>query len=160
MLTATLTLVFIALFMGGFLYFKDKSLLFKGLDVSFQNVKSQLPLLLLAFVLVGFLEVLLPVDLVQEYLGEGSGITGILLAALMGAALPAGPYVVFPIASAMAVAGAGTPFLVAFITGWMMLSASALPFELSLMGPRFTLIRVPIFMVFPLLAGLITYWFF
>lgn len=157
MILTTVFLVVLALVMAAVLFVRDRSLLIKGLLGSWQSLKEQLPLLLLAFALIGYLEVLLPTGIVKQYIGEESGVWGILAAGLMGAAIPAGPYIVFPLANTLALAGAGTAMLIAFLTGWMMLSLSHLPFELALLGPRFTLYRNLVFILMPLLAGLLVF---
>jgi len=114
-----------------------------------------LPLLGTAFFLVGMLQVAVPATLIQRWLGARSGLAGILLASVLGALIPAGPYVFFPIAASLYAAGAGVGTVVAFIAGWSLWGLGRLPYELALVGPRFTLMRMVSALVFPPLAGLV-----
>jgi hypothetical protein len=49
---------------------------------------------------------------------------------------------------------------VALITGWAMLGLGQIPFELSLIGPRFTFIRLSTVCITPILAGILAQIFF
>jgi len=61
---------------------------------------------------------LLPPDVVSARIGTGTGLTGVGIASLIGAALPGGPMLAFPLAIALLRAGAGPEALVALITAW------------------------------------------
>ena len=51
-------------------------------------------------------------------------------------------------------AGASLATVISFVTGWMLWSTSRLPFELALFGPRFSALRMALYLVFPPLVGL------
>ena len=119
-----------------------------------------IPLLLAAFALAGLIQVAIPAEMIQSWLGEGSGIRGILIGTVAGALIAGGPYVSFPIIASVYQAGAGVGTTVALITGWAMLGLGQIPFELSLIGPRFTLIRLSTVCITPVLAGILAQIFF
>ena len=97
---------------------------------------------------------LLPPDVVSAWIGTGSGLTGVLIAAAIGAALPGGPMLAFPLAIALLRAGAGPEALVALITAWSLIAINrTLLFELPLLGPRFTAWRLGLCVPLPILAG-------
>ncbi len=85
------------------------------------------------------------------------GLRGIIIGTIAGTSIPGGPYISFPIISAVHEAGAGIGTVVAFVTGWAMRGLGKLPFELAIMGTRFTLVRMLLFAVFPVIAGWIAY---
>jgi uncharacterized membrane protein YraQ (UPF0718 family) len=113
----------------------------------------RLPFALLAAELIGRQ---LPRDQVMTWLGEGAGMVGVAIASVLGIVLPGGPMVAFPLAIALARAGAAQPVLVALITAWALMAVNrTLLFEVPLMGPRFTLKRLLASVLLAPIAGLI-----
>jgi uncharacterized membrane protein YraQ (UPF0718 family) len=107
-----------------------------------------------ALLFAAFVAALLPADLVLATVGGGTGLVGVLVASAVGAVLPGGPFVAFPIAVGLAERGAGTAQLVALVTAWSVLAVQrAVVFELPLMGWRFTTIRLAASLSLPILAG-------
>jgi uncharacterized membrane protein YraQ (UPF0718 family) len=125
----------------------------RGGILAFETTKKNALLILLAFIIVGFVTVLSPEKLVQTWIGPSSGWRGILLAEFVGMLLPGGPYVVFPLIAILADAGAGLAPIVTLITSWSTQSLLTISFELPFMGWRFTVIRWGIGLIIPLLAG-------
>ncbi|GGK20892.1 hypothetical protein [Salinarimonas ramus] len=108
-----------------------------------------------ALVAAGFLGLLVPQSLVAGSLGAETGLSGILLASLVGCFLPGGPTVTFPLALVFWNAGAGAPQMVALLTAWSVFAFHRLmAFELPIMGWRFTAIRLIASAALPTLAGL------
>ena len=114
-----------------------------------------IPLLLCAFALAGLIQVALPPELIRTWLGEDAGLRGILIGTAAGALIAGGPYVSFPIIAGISNAGAGIGTIVALITGWAMLGVGQIPFEVGLVGPRFTMVRLATVCLTPVAAGLI-----
>ena len=79
---------------------------------------------------------------------------GNAIGSLVGGLIPSGPYVAYPIIVSMYKAGASLATVISFVTGWMLWSTSRLPFELALFGPRFSALRMALYLVFPPLVGL------
>jgi uncharacterized membrane protein YraQ (UPF0718 family) len=160
MTQATAILIFLAgllLIMGASR--RDGSLQ-KGLHRSWTTFKRTFPLLLAAFAIVGYVEQLAPQDFVQTWLGPESGAKGILLGEAAGALMPGGPYVIFPLITALYQAGAGIGPTLAMITSWSSLALLSASFELPFLGWRFTLIRMGLGIVLPIIVGVIGMWFF
>ncbi|MBN2905521.1 MAG: hypothetical protein JXJ18_02300 [Rhodobacteraceae bacterium] len=102
----------------------------------------------------GFIAELLPVDQIQRGFGEGSGLIGVALASVLGAATPGGPFVAFAIGAAALKAGAGWPALIAYVTAWSVMNLNrAIVYELPLMGRRFTLVRAAVALPLPFVLG-------
>jgi uncharacterized membrane protein YraQ (UPF0718 family) len=57
-------------------------------------------------------------------------------------------------------AGAGIGTMVAFMTGWSLLAVSRLPLEVSLLGWKFTAVRLACTFFLPVVAGLLANLFF
>jgi uncharacterized membrane protein YraQ (UPF0718 family) len=99
--------------------------------------------------------VLAPREVIERWLGVGSGWRGILLACLAGALIPGGPYVYYPIAGGLLKSGASLGVLVAFVTAKNLWSVSRLPYEFALLGPNLTLLRFALTFIFPPLIGFV-----
>ncbi|HEY84843.1 MAG TPA: hypothetical protein G4N96_07005 [Chloroflexi bacterium] len=125
----------------------------QGIILGWQTTKRTLPLLIVAFALVGYVNVLAPQSLIEQWLGPNSGLTGLILATITGMLLPGGPYVVFPLIAVLYQAGAGVGPAVALISSWAMLGLLSVAFELPFMGWRFSALRWGLGLIFPVLAG-------
>ena len=107
-------------------------------------------------ILAGLLYTVLPPQLVSRWVGERSGLRGIVIASIVGALTPGGPMTSFPIVVAFYMSGADRGALVAYLTGWSLLGFQRLlVWELPLLGPQITLYRVLAVLLLPVLAGLI-----
>ncbi len=151
--TATGTLVLLA---GGLFFYawrRGDGSHRRGIVQGWQTLRRTLPLLIIAFAIVGYVNVLSPQTLVQAWLGPHSGWRGLLLAEGVGMILPGGPYVVFPLIATLYQAGAGLGPAVTMVTSWALLALLGVTFELSFMGWRFTAVRWGLGLICPLLAG-------
>lgn len=131
---------------------KDGSL-GQAVQLGWKTLNRNAVILLLAFLIVGFVNVLSPQNLIEKYLGPESGWQGLLLAEVLGMALPGGPYAVFPLIAVIYASGAGLGPVVTLITSWSMLALLSLTFEMPFMGWRFSAVRWGIGLAAPLLAG-------
>ncbi len=126
-----------------------------GMGVAGGYLLMMLPRVVLALFLAGFVAELLPGELISTWLGRESGFRGILIASVVGIALPAGGVVAFPLALAMLKIGVGVPQLVAFLTAWEIFAVHrVLAFEIPFMGGRFVALRVSSSFMLPPVAGL------
>lgn len=155
MTTATISLWVIAGVLGYFAWRKQDGSLRTAVDLGLKTLKRNAAILLLAFLIVGFVNVLSPQSLIEKFLGPESGWQGLLLAEVIGMALPGGPYAVFPIIGMIYVSGAGLGPVVTLITSWSMLALLSVTFELPFMGWRFTAVRWAFGLAVPVIAGAI-----
>jgi uncharacterized membrane protein YraQ (UPF0718 family) len=162
MTTATVSLWVIAVVLTFFAWRKQDGSLRRGIDLGWKTLKYNAVIMLLAFLIVGFVNVLSPQNLIEKFLGPESGWQGLLLAEVLGMALPGGPYAVFPIIGLIYVSGAGLGPVITLITSWSMLALLTVTFELPFMGWRFTALRWGVGLIIPILAGgiamLLTSW--
>lgn len=149
-------LVLITLMLAGAAYREGgPEMAFQGLTAGISLLIHELPLLAAAFLTAGLLQVLISRDLVTEWLGEESGLRGILLACLGGGLIPGGPYAYYPIAGALLKSGAGLGVLIAFVTAKNLWSISRLPLEIAILGIRITFQRFLITLLIPPLIGIL-----
>jgi uncharacterized membrane protein YraQ (UPF0718 family) len=131
-----------------------------GLKSALEMTIQILPLLILSFITAGMIQVLLPSQLLSQWIGTESGLRGILIGTVAGGLSPGGPYVSLPIAAGLLSAGASIGTMVAFLTSWSLWAVSRLPMEVGILGWKFTLIRLASTFLFPPIAGLIAQTFF
>lgn len=114
------------------------------------------PRFLMGLLLVGFLTVLVPKESVARALGAGSGVKGLAIAAGAGALLPGGPWVIMPLAIAIARAGADAGACVAFVIAWGVLGLNRLlVWELLFLGFETAGLRWLFALPLPIIAGLL-----
>ncbi len=150
-------LALILLFIG---YHRGQAEHISGIKSALNMTVQILPLLILAFIVAGMIQVLLPRELISKWIGAESGIRGIFIGTIAGALVPGGPYVSLPIAAGLLRSGAGVGTMVAFLTGWSLWAVSRLPMEVGILGWKFALIRLVSTFFFPPIAGLIAHTFF
>ena len=153
--TATLILWAIALGLLFLAWRQKDGTLKKGLRLTWTTIKRNAALMILAFLIVGYVNVLSPTQLVQTWIGADTGLRGIFLAEVIGMLLPGGPYVVFPLIAVLYQAGAGIGATVTIITSWATLALLTITFELPFMGWRFTAIRWGLGLAIPFATGII-----
>ena len=155
MTTATIILWMIALGLGIYAWIRQDKSLERGLNTAWQVTLRNALLLVIAFLIVGYVNVLSPTKLIQTWLGPASGWRGLLLAEVVGMLLPGGPYVVFPLITVLYKAGAGLGAVITLITSWSTQAFLTVTFELPFMGWRFSAIRWGLALGIPIIAGVV-----
>jgi len=156
---ATIIMVVLAVVLTVVAYFRGGVHL-TGLRLGAKIIWDNLPILLASFAVAGLARVLIPKELISQWLGAQAGFKGILLGCVAGGIVPGSPYSVFPIIASFYEAGAGIGTTVGFITAWSLWSVSRLPLEVGIIGSKVTLARYLSTLVFPPLAGVIAQLFF
>ena len=131
-----------------------------GLQAALTMTIEVLPLLVFAFIVAGMIQVLLPKELLAKWVGDESGLRGILIGSVAGGLCPGGPFVSLPIAAGIFRSGASLGTMVAFLTAWSLWAAGRIPMEVAILGWKLTLIRLASTFVFPPIAGVIAQTFF
>ena len=127
-----------------------------GLTFALDRFVEIFPRIILALLTASFVSSLIPAETIAAWLGNDSGLAGILLASLLGGIIPGGPVIAYPVAVLLDTAGAGLPQIVAFLTAWSVFAIHrVLLFEISLIGWRFTALRLASSLPLPVVAGLL-----
>lgn len=128
-----------------------------GLKSSFEMSVYILPLLLVAMLLAGMLQSIIPKEYITKLLGKETGIKGIIIGALLGIILPGGPYVSFPILAVIYKGGASMGAVSAILSSWGLLGMFRfINFELPILGFQFAFARYVSSFIFPVIIGIIT----
>ena len=94
------------------------------------------------FLLIGLMDVWVPREKVIKCMGEGSGITGVLLAILLGAAAAGPLYAAFPVAAIMIKKGAKFTNILVFLGAWSTMKIPMFLFEMASLGYAFAITRL------------------
>ena len=114
-----------------------------------------LPTLILMLALVSVVLYLIPEEKLSKYMGEGSGITGWVTAALFGSVALIPGFIAYPLCGILVKSGVAYSVIAVFITTLMMTGFLTLPLEARFFGWRVSIIRNLISLVAALLIGLI-----
>lgn len=126
------------------------------MDRNLGHILTMVPRIIFAIMLAGFLGAVLPRERLSRVLGKHSGLLGMVIASAAGTITPGGPASAFPILAILGAAGADRGIMIAYITAWATLGIQRIVmWDMSLMGPDFTVLRVLVSLPVPILAGLI-----
>jgi uncharacterized membrane protein YraQ (UPF0718 family) len=160
MLVATVIMGVIAIFLFLMGYYKGQGQHISGMRSALDMTIEILPLLLFAFIVAGMIQALIPQDAISRWVGQESGIRGILIGTVAGGLTPGGPYVSLPVAAGLLRSGASLGTMVAFLTAWSLVAVARLPMEVGILGWKFTFIRFASTFFFPPIAGVLAQTFF
>jgi uncharacterized membrane protein YraQ (UPF0718 family) len=153
--TISLVMIGLAIALLVFALIRGGGLAKDGVKLATQTLWNTLPLILAGFLIGGLVQVLLPAELIQAWLGKEAGVKGVLIGCLAGGLIPGSPYVMFPIVGGLYKAGAGVGAVVGFVTAWSLWSVSRFPMEIALIDPKVATLRYAITFMVPPLAGLL-----
>ncbi|MPW24446.1 permease [Alkalibaculum sp. M08DMB] len=106
------------------------------------SIKEMILILPAVFILLGLLDVWVPREIMIKYMGEGSGIKGIVLSFLLGSAAAGPLYGAFPVAAVFMKKGVKFINVLIFIGAWSTTKIPMLLFEISALGSDFALTRL------------------
>jgi uncharacterized membrane protein YraQ (UPF0718 family) len=153
--TAALVMIIIAVILLVVAYLQGDNLHVLGLKIAAKMFWQIIPILIAAFIIAGMAQALIPREFIVKWLGQEAGWKGIIFGTVAGGVTPGGPFVSFPIVAAIYKSGAGIGTVVAYVTAWSLVAVGRLPYEISLISPKFALIRLACTFFFPPVAGLI-----
>ncbi len=134
--------------------------LLRGRDVALAGVLAggrtlwrNLAVLLLGFLIAGLAQVLIPRQVISQWLGGGAGFRGVLIGCVAGGLVPGAPQATFPLVAALYRSGASLGAVVGFVTAWALWSVTRLPVEIALIDTKPALVRYAVTFLVPPLAG-------
>lgn len=111
-------------------------------SVTGYTLKEMLLVIPPIFVLLGLLDVWVPRQIMVQYMGEGSGVIGVVLSFLLGSAAAGPLYGAFPVAAVFMKKGVKFSNILIFIGAWSTTKIPMLLFEISALGYKFALTRL------------------
>ncbi|MCD4711794.1 MAG: permease [Clostridiales bacterium] len=120
----------------------NRELGMKAIDVTAYSFKEMITVIPPVFILLGLLDIWVPKETMTRYMGEGSGIKGILLAFFIGSAAAGPLYGAFPVAAVFMKKGVKFSNIMIFIGAWSTTKIPMFLFEMTALGPVFAITRL------------------
>ncbi|MVX66323.1 permease [Clostridium chromiireducens] len=120
----------------------NKELGLKSLGIAGFSFKEMALVIPPVFMLLGLLDVWVPKETMIKYMGEGSGIKGIILSIIIGSAAAGPLYGAFPVAAVFMKKGVEFTNILIFIGAWSTTKIPMLLFEISALGNTFAITRL------------------
>ena len=127
--------------LGGLFLFR-RSLGIKAAGISLFSFKEMALVIPPIFILLGLLDVWVPRETMVKYMGEESGVRGVILAIVLGSAAAGPLYGAFPVAAVLMKKGAKFSNIMVFIGAWSTTKIPMFLFEISAMGAKFAVTRM------------------
>jgi uncharacterized membrane protein YraQ (UPF0718 family) len=106
------------------------------------SLREMLMILPPVFILLGLLDVWVPRQTFVKYMGEGSGIRGIVMSFLIGSAAAGPLYGAFPVAAVFMKKGVSFFNIMIFIGAWSTTKIPMILFEVASLGSLFAITRL------------------
>lgn len=152
------TAIIIDVLVFGFLVFsltKSKEKTKQSLQIAMMSFMRTLPTVVLVIIIIGLLLGFVPPQTISGFVGEQSGIGGVLLIAVIGAVLYVPSLIAFPLAASFKSGGASIEAVAAFITTLTMLGFVTLPVEIKELGKKMALLRNGISFILAVIISLL-----
>jgi len=120
----------------------NKEIGYKAVDTTLYSLKEMALIIPPIFVLLGLLDVWVPRDTMVKYMGEDSGLKGIILSFVIGSAAAGPLYAAFPVAVVFMKKGVKFTNVLIFIGAWSTTKIPMFLFEVSSLGIKFALTRL------------------
>ncbi len=147
---ATIIVSLLAYYFGGF------SLVGEGIVATWFTLLQAIPLILAAFLVIGQLQQMVSIELIEDILQKFTGIKGIILASIAGGMFPGPPYVYYPFLASFTEKKIPFYLFFTFIVGKQVYDFARLPMEVSLINPGIALLRNIITAPVPIIMGLLS----
>ena len=132
----------ISLFVLIILSFFSKSIFTETINSAGSSILQMLSVLPPIMIMLGLMDLWIPREQLMKYMGNKSGIIGVLFSMLIGS-VAAGPmYAAFPFTAVLIKKGAKFSNIIIFMNSWCLIKISTLLFEFSALGYKFTLVRL------------------
>lgn len=122
----------------------NKELGLKSLGIAGYSLKEMALVIPPVFILLGLLDIWVPKETMIKFMGEGSGIKGVILSIIIGSAAAGPLYGAFPVAAVFMKKGVKFTNILIFIGAWSTTKIPMVLFEISALGKTFALTRLAI----------------
>jgi uncharacterized membrane protein YraQ (UPF0718 family) len=114
-----------------------------------------LPEFLVIVIATGLILAFLSPDVIAALIGENSGVSGVVLASLVGSITLIPGFIAFPLAALLLQKGAGILPIAAFVSALMMVGVVTFPLERKTFGTRVALMRNVLALLFSMLVAVV-----
>ncbi len=135
---------------------KDENKAKKGILKGWKQFLNQIPLLVAIFLLVGIFDKFVPKSIVINLVGKGKGFMSVLRASILGSIIMGPASSAYPFGAVLLNKGATIAATAVFLDAWVMVGVVTFPFEVSVFGKKFAVIRNVLAFVGAIVVGIIT----
>jgi len=136
-------------------FFADRKKTFAGIRKGLKMFGGILPALFNVLILVSLFLVLVPESVLIKWLGKGSGLTGFIVAAVLGSIAMIPGFIAFPLGAILLKSGVTYGVVSVFITTLMMVGIITIPLEAKYFGLKVTILRNALSFIGALIVGLV-----
>ncbi|NJE25079.1 permease [Thermococcus sp. MV5] len=136
-------------------FVKDKNKAISSLKIAVNSLIKILPMLCIIVIVIGLLLGFVPPEQISGFIGEQSGIKGILLVGALGALMHIPALLSFPLAASLLENGASVSAVAAFITTLTMIGTVTLPLEIKELGKKIAFLRNGLSFIIAIIIALI-----
>ncbi len=135
-------ILIIMLICVGVLTLFNRTLGLKAMEATGNQLKEMLFVIPPVFLLLGLLDVWVPRETMVKYMGDNSGLVGIILSILLGSAAAGPLYGAFPVAAVFMKKGVKFSNILIFIGAWSTTKIPMFLFEAASLGNKFAITRL------------------
>lgn len=132
----------------------------KGVKGGVLMLGGLLTLVIAAILLSSAIQILVPKDIIQEYLGPEAGLKGVLTGGLLAGLLQGGPYAVYPIIKGLQEEGIGISTVLAMLVGYSIIGSGRIVYGLAIFDAGIIVTRVALGVGLAVLACVVIYFSF
>ncbi|AMQ19628.1 permease [Thermococcus peptonophilus] len=136
-------------------FIKDREKAKKSLKIAGKSFVRMFPMVLTIIFIIGLLLGFVPPSQISRFIGEQSGIGGVLLIGTLGAIMHIPALLSFPLAASLLEGGASVTAVAAFITTLTMIGIVTLPLEIKELGRKMALLRNGLSFIIAIIIALI-----
>jgi uncharacterized membrane protein YraQ (UPF0718 family) len=114
----------------------------KAVTGALASLKEMVLVLPPIFIILGLMDAWVPRERMVRYLGDGSGVRGVLISFVLGSAAAGPLYAAFPVAQVLMKKGASMRNVLVVLGAWSTTKIPMLMFEYANLGARFTFTRL------------------
>lgn len=114
----------------------------KSVQLTWSNLIEMLSILPPIFILLGLLDVWVKRETMIKYMGDNSGLVGILIAFFLGSAAAGPLYAAFPVAGVLLKKGSKLSNVFIMLGAWSTTKIPLILFEASALGFKFMIVRL------------------
>ncbi|SET19200.1 hypothetical protein SAMN05660297_01675 [Natronincola peptidivorans] len=151
----TIVLYILALVLLIVSFIKDTGKTKMALKKAWKSFENILPQFIVILIIVGIMLAAISPEVISRLIGNQSGWTGMLIAAVIGAITLVPGFVAFPLAAALLNGGAGLMQIAVFISTLMMVGIVTIPVEISYFGKKATFLRNGMAFLFSFVVALV-----
>ncbi|MCK5038246.1 MAG: permease [Thermoplasmata archaeon] len=136
-------------------FIKDKEKAIMSLKIAGRSFIKILPMAFIIIIVIGLILGFISPDMISQYMGDDSGILGVLIVGIFGAMMYIPALLSFPLAASFLDGGASITTVATFILTLTMVGTVTISLEIRELGKKIALLRNGISFIIAIIIGLL-----